>query len=551
MKNKIESIIFASALAVGTIASLFFYKFGMLTILVDENAHLNISRQLIDSMTPGFSQLGLWPPLLHIAIAPFAQVDFLWKSGLAGAIPSVIFYAITCVYIYKLIKYITKDNNMSLLGVFIFALNPYVLYFSSVAMMEILFLMNLIIAVFYYARWEKENNVLHLINFSLFISFASLARFEGMILPLIFLVAILLQKKIGIIKQQSKKMEATLIIFLFLSCLGIFGILLYGITFFGNPFAFMSGEWSAFAQQHQGGFALPAERNLFNAFLYMFFASFYMVGAYLIFLSFLILPLLLIKIRRIEIKILFILLAPFLFNVLSLYRGNSVVYIPDLAPFERFFNVRYGLLLVPFIVISIPLLISKIKLKIIRLPLIALALVFSTHFLVSNVSQDNFVILKEAGNYPGLASKETVRIFEQNYDGGKILIVRGLNDFFVRNSGINISDLIQESNYLYWEQGLEKPWLFARWIVMLNPDSGMIWETKKDEISVKWANDDRIDKFYNVVLKNNAYIVLKINENEVENYADRYDLNKEKIPSLNPEMKKWDVETVDSEMRKE
>ncbi|MFZ2970035.1 MAG: glycosyltransferase family 39 protein [Minisyncoccia bacterium] len=548
-KNKTEFSIFFGALLTGMIASLFFHKYGMLTMLVDANAHLNIARQLIDSITPGFSQLGLWPPLLHIAISPFAQIDFLWRSGLAGSIPSVLFFSISCVYIYKLIEYITKNKALSLLGVFIFAANPYVLYFSSVAMMEILFLMNLIIAVFHYAKWEKESRVIDLAVFSVFISLASLSRFEGLILPIVFLLPILLKKEKFPAKRQRGKLEATLIIFLLLSGFGAALIFLYNSTFAGNPLAFMSGEWSAFAQQHKGGFALPAENSAYNSFLYMFSASSYMAGTYLIAASFLALIYLSARSKKTEIKALFILLAPLLFNVLSLYKGSSVIYTPDLAPFERFFNVRYGLLIVPFVAVSIPFFLGGIKHKTLKQASAVVVLALSIHFFALNAAPANFVITKEAAGYPSPEIEEMTNVFKRNYDGGKILIVRGLNDFFIINSGIRISDTINESNYLYWEQSLKEPWIFARWAVMLNPDSGMIWETKKDEISAKWADDSRIYKLYDINFENKDYIVLKIKEDEIKKMADKNNLNKEKIPSLNPDIKKWDTRIIKNEIK--
>ena len=57
----------------------------------DAEAHLNIARRLVDSRTPGYDQFGTaWLPLPHLLMAPFVKDDFLWHSGLAGAIPSAI-----------------------------------------------------------------------------------------------------------------------------------------------------------------------------------------------------------------------------------------------------------------------------------------------------------------------------------------------------------------------------------------------------------------------------------------------------------------------------
>ncbi len=57
----------------------------------DAEAHLNIARRIVDSRTPGCDQIGtVWLPLPHLLMLPFVRNDWLWRSGLAGAIPSAI-----------------------------------------------------------------------------------------------------------------------------------------------------------------------------------------------------------------------------------------------------------------------------------------------------------------------------------------------------------------------------------------------------------------------------------------------------------------------------
>jgi len=75
-----------------------------------------------------------------------------------------------------------------------------------------------------------------------------------------------------------------------LSGLGIFLTLIYSAVFAGNPFAFISGEWSAYAQQHEGGYVLPSQGNIVNSFSYMFSAANYMIGHGLIVLALIIFP---------------------------------------------------------------------------------------------------------------------------------------------------------------------------------------------------------------------------------------------------------------------
>src|SRR5437660_5646226 len=83
-------LILLSALAV-----YFFYSHGYLLYYGDAEAHLNIARRVVDSQTPGYDQLGSpWLPLPHVLMLPLVRVDSLWRSGLAGAIPSAICFVI-------------------------------------------------------------------------------------------------------------------------------------------------------------------------------------------------------------------------------------------------------------------------------------------------------------------------------------------------------------------------------------------------------------------------------------------------------------------------
>src|SRR5437588_3796372 len=59
----------------------------------DAEAHLNIARRILDSRTPGPEQIGTgWLPLPHVLMMPLAMNDGLWKSGLAGALPSAAYF---------------------------------------------------------------------------------------------------------------------------------------------------------------------------------------------------------------------------------------------------------------------------------------------------------------------------------------------------------------------------------------------------------------------------------------------------------------------------
>src|SRR3954464_6803691 len=81
------------------------YHAGTILAYGDAESHLNIAKRVVDSLTPGFGQLGgIWLPLPHLLLAPFVSNDFLWRTGLAGSIVSGIAFVVSSVFIYKLVK---------------------------------------------------------------------------------------------------------------------------------------------------------------------------------------------------------------------------------------------------------------------------------------------------------------------------------------------------------------------------------------------------------------------------------------------------------------
>ena len=69
----------------------------------DAVAHINIARRVFDSRTPGLLQLGtVWLPLPHLLMIPFLISDDLWRSGVGGAIPSMVAYVFGVIGVFRL-----------------------------------------------------------------------------------------------------------------------------------------------------------------------------------------------------------------------------------------------------------------------------------------------------------------------------------------------------------------------------------------------------------------------------------------------------------------
>ena len=141
-----------------TLAALAFCSQHQLLLLYgDAVSHLHIARRLFDSRTPGFRQLGsVWLPLPHLLLVPFVQKMSWWQSGVAAALPSMACYVAACVGLYRLALCLVR-HSMAWLAVAFFALNPGLLYFSTTAMTEPLFLAEMIWAALLIALFARRS----------------------------------------------------------------------------------------------------------------------------------------------------------------------------------------------------------------------------------------------------------------------------------------------------------------------------------------------------------------------------------------------------------
>src|SRR5437879_1246920 len=142
--------------AMVSIAAFFYYlRHDDLLLYGDAVAHINIARRVIDSRTPGISQLGtVWLPLPHLVDIPFIANDWMWRTGLGAAIPSVIAYIAGTLGVFRLLRgYASRATAW--IGAVIYALNPNLLYMQTTAMTELLYLAFFIWTVVYFCEFTR------------------------------------------------------------------------------------------------------------------------------------------------------------------------------------------------------------------------------------------------------------------------------------------------------------------------------------------------------------------------------------------------------------
>src|SRR3990167_1086414 len=98
----------------------------------DARSHLDIGRRVVEGLKPGLAQLGsVWLPLPHALMIPTIWNDFMWHSGLAGALISMVSFIATGLLIYVYLEKIKVGFLGKVTGVLIFASNINILYLQS------------------------------------------------------------------------------------------------------------------------------------------------------------------------------------------------------------------------------------------------------------------------------------------------------------------------------------------------------------------------------------------------------------------------------------
>jgi hypothetical protein len=454
---------------VSAYAWFFYYKNGLGLAYNDARSHLDIGRRVVEGLKPGLAQLGsVWLPLPHILMVPTIWIDFMWHTGLSGALISMLSFVGTALLIFMFLKQIGIGIFGRLFGVLVFVVNLNVLYLQSTAMTELLLMFTMTAGVYYFMLWKKSDDVLNLIKSAFWIMLSTLVRYDGWFLFLFVFALIFLSvwKKKG-----YRESEGVTILFSTLGAVGILGWFTWNLLIFKDPLYFIFGPFSAHTQQEQLLEAgnLVTKGNLWvslkiylDALLYNSYtlpAIFAFGGALLMWFD-----------KKIKSGVRLAstaLIVPFIFNVLALYMGFSVLFIQGISG-NTWFNVRYGVLLAPSIAIFLGYLIERLKsMRYVIIGLTIFVLLFA-------IAKQDAVTIDDArvGSSQKNVSEVSGWLAENAKDEpGFVLISAASHDAIIFSSGLPMSKFIHEGTGTYWESATIAPDRWARWIVMRTHDN--------------------------------------------------------------------------------
>jgi hypothetical protein len=144
----------AAAAIGGALVALNFHRLGLTLSHYDARGHLLVARRIIDSLTPGWQQIGaVWLPLPHLVNAIPVQMDALYRSGASAVAISIASFALASASIAAIVRVVTNSTWPAVAGAAVFALNPNVLYLQATPMTEALLLGLMTAAVAMLIAW--------------------------------------------------------------------------------------------------------------------------------------------------------------------------------------------------------------------------------------------------------------------------------------------------------------------------------------------------------------------------------------------------------------
>lgn len=475
--DTIVLLVIATIVAVASLA----YNFSAGTILAygDAESHINIAKRVVSGITPGFGQLGgIWLPLHHLIMVPFVINDFMWRTGLGGAIASAICYVASVFFVYKLAGQLIKKQLAVIVATLIYGLNPNIIYMLATPMSELPLLAFMTGSLYFFIRWVLHDDMRMLILAAVFSFCAVLIRYDAWFLVGVQFLAVL---AIGLHRKYSKRKTEGLVILYILPPLFAAALwLLWGLIIFHDPLYFMNSEYSAKSQQlaflERG--ELLTYHDAFRSIQYYIQAIISNVGIVFAVLGLLGGVAFIVgnheKKTISTLVILTLLLSPLLFNVLALYLGISILFVPEVTPPEieyQLFNIRYGMMMIPTVALFVGFLVGRLPLVWERriVGAISIAVVVAFSFTVPITFADSKEGL--SARRPQGSSAAIEREFNMVYDYGYVAF-----DDFGRSAQpvdllVPMNKMIYVGNHPYWESLIENPQSVARFVIMQPNDA--------------------------------------------------------------------------------
>jgi hypothetical protein len=134
-----------AATTIGLVAAATYAVWDLTLSHYDAKAHLVVARRILDSLDPGWMQIGaVWLPLPHLLNALPAQSDWLYRTGASAVALSVFGFVLGATSLWWLVRQLTGSSAAAWAAFTVFSTQPDVLFLQATPMTESL-LMGLVL----------------------------------------------------------------------------------------------------------------------------------------------------------------------------------------------------------------------------------------------------------------------------------------------------------------------------------------------------------------------------------------------------------------------
>lgn len=506
--NKEIIIVIILSAVLGLIAQYISFSDEYVFAYRDSIYRLDASRRFLDALNPGFfSQIGtVWLPLPNFIMFPFASIDFLWKTGLAGSIVNFIAYIFNCITIYLTLKLLTKNKFAQYAGLILFISNPNILYFQTTAMSEQLYLTFFSVSVYYIIKWAQSYSSRDILLSGIFTAMASCTRYDGWTFSVAAVIIIFL-----ISVSKKEKLFKNIFYYFFFTFIIIVWWLVHNYIYYADPLEFLRGQFSTAYQlkYYESVGRLLTKHNIWLSLKVYYFDLYLYAGWMTLILSAAGFLWYLIK-NKLQVKSfpVYLSLIAIPSTLIFLYLGQIIIELEQSEP-QGYFNSRYGLYALPGLVIfagiCLDFVYEKIKTKKLFF-YIALGVIFGLQifsFIYYYPAKVPAIAEARYAGYKGTVTYNLSKYLEKNYDGGNILYdsrIIALPPW----SGVNLRERITFHTYEIGKNAMENPLPYVKWV--------LFYTHSGDDLIYKALKDNKIfkDNYYMVYSEEGMELYQKI-----------------------------------------
>lgn len=138
-------------------AAIIYTQHGLALSHYDARAHLVVARRVLDSLTPGWSQIGaVWLPLPHVLNLVPAQWDWAYRTGATAIAMSVLSMGVAACAAARLLQRATGSRLAGAVTASLLATNTSLLYLHATPMTEPLLIALAFVAVERLDAWLRD-----------------------------------------------------------------------------------------------------------------------------------------------------------------------------------------------------------------------------------------------------------------------------------------------------------------------------------------------------------------------------------------------------------